>query len=265
MDTIVFISLHGANKLIQMKNTGLTLLFIAVMATTASGQVGFELGLNMANLAFKPSSPGFTTTYKPGFAIGIPADIALGRHIYFEPGVFYEMTGCKITSTPTGKYNITTITVPLNFQYKTGEKCGNRFFIGIGPYIGYNVGGNITYDSYDNFPAVTKTLKIGTDKTDALTEIEYGAGLNFGYLFKKRLYARAHYQMGLSNLIPDAPSNTSIKSSAFGITVGFLFGRCNSYGRAAGFGTGAGDHWRGMSKSKYSRKPRYMRNRAQGY
>jgi hypothetical protein len=256
---MIFIYLHGANKILQMKNTGLTLLFVALMATTANAQVGFELGLNMANLAIKSNGTTLKTTYKPGFAIGIPANIALGQHFYFEPGLFYEMTGCKIPGPPVGKYSINTITVPLNFEYKTGEKCGNRFFIGIGAFIGYNVGGSV-----DNGSDI-ETLTIGTATTDDLKALEFGADINLGYQLKKRLYARARYQLGLSNLSPDGADNNTIKSSAFGITVGYLFGRCESFGRAAGFGSGGGDHWRGMSKSKYSRKPRHLRNRTPGY
>jgi len=247
-----------------MKNIGLTLLFVVSLATAANAQVGIEMGLNMANLAIKENGSTLKTKFKPGFGIGIPADLAVAPHVYFEPGLFYEMTGAKIADVYTGKYRINTITVPLNIEIKTGEKCGNRFFIGIGPYIGYNVGGSVTNDGDSNYNATSTTIKFDNAAGD-LKSIEFGAGLNFGFQLKIRLYARAHYQIGLTDLNATSDANNTLKSSAFGITVGYLFGRCDPYARVAGFGTGAGDHWRGMSKSKYSRKPRHMRNRAPGY
>jgi hypothetical protein len=247
-----------------MKKIRLTLL-LAVAVATAHAQVGFELGLNMANLAIKENNTSVPTKFKPGFAIGIPAGIMVSPHVYFEPGLFYDMTGCKLTGPPTGKYSINTITFPLNIEFKTGEKCGGRFFIGLGPFIGYNVGGSVTTDAYGVEPSTTTTLAIGTAKTDNLKMIEVGAGINFGYQLKKRIYARAHYQIGLTDLNPNSDGNNTLKSSAFGVTVGYLFGRCDPYRHVSGFGGGGGNHWRGMSKSKYSRKPRYERSHAQGY
>jgi hypothetical protein len=252
-----------------MKHTGLTLLFIALMATTAPrecrAQVGAELGLNMANLAIKSDGNSVKTTFKPGFAIGIPAGITVTPHVYFEPGLFFEMTGAKLTAQPTGKYSINTVTVPINIEFKTGEKCGGRFFIGIGPYIGYNVGGSYTANAYGILAATSVTLKIGTANTDDLKALDAGAGINFGYQLKMRLYARAHYQMGFVDLNPAADGNNSLKTSAFGVTVGYMFGRCDPYSRVKGFGSGGGNHWRGMSKAKYSTKRRYLRDQNGGY
>ena len=242
-----------------MKNIGLTILTIALTATIACAQVGAELGLNMANMAIKSKAGTAKTSYKPGFAIGIPADIALGPHMYFQPGAFFEMSGCKFAGPPTGKYAINTVTIPLNFEYKSGEKCGSRFFVGIGPYIGYNVGGSYGTDAYGFVPATDVTLKIGTGKEDQLKALDIGAGINFGYILKVRLYARAHYQMGFTDLNPAADGTNTVKTSAFGITLGYLFGKCNPSGNVPGFKVKGGNHWRGMSKSKYSRKPRYPR------
>ncbi len=249
-----------------MKRKIFTLLFIIVAVTAAKGQVAFEMGLNMANLSIKENdratnkSVKVPTGFKPGFAGGFAADIALGEHAYFQPGAFFEMMGCKLKTTPPGKYNINAITFPLNFEYKSGEKCGNRFFFGGGPYLSDNIGGSYEQDALGQLPAVSTTLKIGSASPSTLKALDFGIGLNLGYQLKKRLYGRLHYQVGLANLVPGADGNNSLKSSAFGVTIGFLFGKCDNFKHIPGFGNRSGTHWRGMSKSRYSRKIRHPRN-----
>ena len=235
-----------------MKKIIIVILFIITAGKITYGQIAFESGLNMANLALKAGGTKVNTSFKPGFAFGVVADTRLSQHIYFQPGAFYEMTGCKTTTDPKGSYYLNTVNVPLNIEYKTGEKCGRRFFAGAGPYVSYNISGNYTTVAYDNIPSTSTPITIGTGNTSNIKAVDMGVGVNVGYILKNKLYARARYQQGLINLFPNGNSDNSIKSSEIGVTIGYIFGKCNAY--HVHYARSPGSHWRGMSKSKYSRR-----------
>jgi len=239
-----------------MKSIGLTLLFIASITVAANAQVGLEMGLNMADLAIKSGGTSVATGFKPGFGMGTAADIGIGDgHLYFEPGLFFEMNGCKLTAGAGGNYSINTITIPVYLEYKSGEKCGKRFFFGAGPVIGNNMSGSYTINGSGGVPDQSGSFTIGSNAGD-LKALDIGLGVNAGYQFRNGLYFRLHYQMGFANILGGGDGNNSIKSSAFGLTMGYIFRRCRTISFHS-MGSERGDHWRGMSKGKYSRKPRY--------
>jgi hypothetical protein len=205
-----------------MKKLLLSLLSVAIIATAANAQICIapELGLNMANMTFKSNNPQNSgpsgSSMKAGLGIGAIVDIGFTDNLFLQPGLFYLMNGCNLSGG--GSINVSTIQIPVNVEYKLGEVGSGRFFFGVGPYLGYNIGGNY------KFNGMSSSLKIGSDaKSDNLTAMDLGFGINLGYQLANNFYARAHYQMGLSNLQPGGDANNSTKTSAVGITVGYYF------------------------------------------
>ncbi len=182
--------------------------------------IGFgpELGLNMADMAFKPAG-GTTTSFKPGLAIGGIVDFSFAKNFYLQPGLFYLMNGAKYSNpSNSGTDNLNTIQLPINVEYKLSKPGKNRLFFGIGPYIADNISG-MTKSGGKSY-----TAKIGSDKMDDIKALDYGAGINIGYELAMGFFARAHYQMGFANLDPSGISGSSTTTSAIGVTVGYLFG-----------------------------------------
>lgn len=198
-----------------------------------------EAGLNLATMAMKVTnlaSGSFTyaTSLKPGLAIGAIADIHIRTGLYFQPGLFYEMTGTKLTAgyeNSGGSWNINTLKLPLNLEYKFGRPGGNRFFAGTGPYYAVNISGNYKYDTdpqYNQYSA-SGPLRIGTTAPtvggkgpfDDLKPIDFGWGINAGYQLAMGVYVRVHYQLGFVNLDPLSDKYDAYKSSAAGITAGY--------------------------------------------
>ena len=203
-----------------MKKLVLSLLSVAAIATTASAQLAIapELGLNMSNMSLKAAGATIDSKMKAGLAVGAVVDFGLSDNLYIQPGLFYLMNGYK-DNTGDGVFSVNTIQIPINVQYKLGEEGGNRFFFGVGPYLAYNLGASYKVGG------VSTTIDIGTDKSkDGLKPMDFGLGLNLGYLLSNGFYARAHYQMGLSNLAVNGDSDNSMKTSAIGLTVGYYFG-----------------------------------------
>ena len=183
---------------------------------------GLEIGANIANLNFTAPE----NTYKNGFTVagrfGGILDIALSRHFFIEPGLFSVVNGTNLgidSYIPEHVY-VYTAELPVNVLYKLGNARGNRFFFGLGGYIGYNIGGTISNSTSSIYPA---DIKIGNSKGDFVTPFDFGAGINAGYQLKDGIFFRARYQVGLANLSPNTDNGRFIRSSSFGAQVGYFF------------------------------------------
>jgi hypothetical protein len=173
---------------------------------------GVELGLNVADLLYSQSGGGITSKPIVMGRAGVLVDIPLCGSFFLQPGVFYAMNGGKVDNNTT---NLNTIEVPVNVMYKFHLKTCNSLFVGIGPYVGYNISGTQTNGS----------LKIGSDNTDNIKAFDFGAGINVGYEMCNGLFFRARYQWGIANLQPQNDYITNINSESYGVQIGYFFGR----------------------------------------
>ncbi len=232
-----------------MKGTALSLLLVVATAITGYCQIGFEGGLNMANLDIVSNGNKVKTNFQAGAAIGIIVDIGIGGngHFYLEPGMYYQNNGAAITSDPKGKYIINSFNYPLNIEYKTGERCGKRFFMGAGPYIGDNINGAYDINGGNGVPATTADIKIGVD----FKQVDWGIGFNAGYIGMRHFYLKAHYQVGIANELQNGDSKNSITQSSGGIVIGYFIRGCNR-GGGSGSARRGGNHWRGVKKGRWS-------------
>jgi len=188
---------------------------------------GLEIGANISNYYFS-NIPG--RTYNNQFTVagrfGGILDIALSKHFFLEPGLFAVVNGTNLTYNnyiPEHAY-VYSGELPINIQYKTGNYRGDRFFVGVGGFVGYNFTGTISNTTATIYPG---DIKVGTNPNDFVAPIDYGVGANVGYQMKNGMFFRARYQMGLANLSPNTNDGSTIHSMSIGAQVGFFFrGAC---------------------------------------
>jgi len=215
-----------------MKKVLFFLLCMTVLKTGLAQNMGLgiEGGLNMATMTEKASGETITSNYLAGGRAGVMVDLGITNNFYVQPGVFFAMNGTSISnvsesvggvtvsSSTTQTFSVYSIELPLNLEYKFGEMGGPRFFVGVGPYVAYNLSATAAAGGH------SVTEKIGsTAGTDQLAALDYGAGVNLGFQLACGLYFRAQYQMGFANLQPGGGSSTTTTSS-IGLSVGYLFG-----------------------------------------
>lgn len=249
-----------------MKKFTLLLLFIACTIITHA-QFSFEGGLNMSNLDIKAAGTKVPTQYKAGGSFGMVGGIPFTdeRHVYLEIGAFYQTDGAKVTTKPEWTFSLTSITFPINIEYKSGNRCGKRFFAGAGPYIRKNLTGSayaITAGSNGTVTAGYTDLKIGTD----IKATDIGFGINVGYLGRKHWYIRANYMIGTKDNLVSGNDENHVKQTTAGLTIGYVFRNCriaNGWSRRdrAEFS----NHWRGIKKLHWSNKSTYHRPNGPGY
>ena len=214
-----------------MKKVILSFAAIAALSSGAKAQTtfGLEAGANMVMSSYKALGNDIPTKSLIGVKAGGIVNFELSENCSIQPGAYFVTgNGAKIGDDIAYiQTKINTIQIPINFQYSFGKPGGNRFFIGAGPYVGINVGGKVKVSGFNLglFSLDTSsTASIGSDSTDQFKRLNVGAGVNAGYQLSNGLFARAHFDYGFMNQMPQGDENNSIKNYNVGVTVGFMFG-----------------------------------------
>lgn len=206
-------------------------------AATSQAQITIapEAGINLANWHERDKDPITGKTDKEdgdlkiGVKVGANVNIPIGDHFAIQPGLFYSIRGSKLETESvlgTVKSNSTVhyADIPVNFQYMFNDPDEGRFFIGVGPYLGIAFSGKAKQTG-GGLPESTYDYKFGNDaKSNDLERFEFGAQGNAGYLLKSGIFFRAMYQLGITNLIPQAESGNSLKSTNITVSVGYNIG-----------------------------------------
>jgi len=196
-------------------------------ATAQNTRFGFTAGAVFANYHSKVDGETDNGNSKTGLTAGVLVDIPAGKHFSFQPAVNYVQKGSKDEQTAGGitekiKFSVNTIEVPFNFVYKAGGSNGN-FFIGAGPSFAFALSGKLKYE--DNNNSLTEDIKFGNTDNDDMKGFDMGMNLMTGYCFQNGLLFTVNYNAGLSNLAPGGSADGTVKSSYFGIKLGYIINK----------------------------------------
>lgn len=185
------------------------LLTCISFASFAQTSFGIRGGVNFQNLNGKDDDGDkFENKLKLGVNVGVTADIPVVSPDYFlQSGLLFSTKGAKIEGTDV-KVKLSYLEVPFTFLYKPTLGTG-KLLLGVGPYIGYAVGGKIddTDISFDN----------------DFKRFDAGGNLLFGYQFAQNLSAQLNAQLGLVNIGQNDQGDATIKNTGFGVSLGYHF------------------------------------------
>jgi len=208
------------------------LMLTATFATAQeTGKMSFGIigGLNFQNLNGKDmAGDKLTNDMKIGYHIGANIRIPIAPEFYFQPGILFSTKGAKDNSTSTTyTTNLSYVEMPLNLAYK-GLLGTGYIILGLGPYFGYGIMGNVKSDDDTNDIEFTNTVEL----TDPLTVPYYkafdaGGNLFFGYEMANGISAQMNVQLGMVKINPEykiiPDDKSSIKNTGFGISLGYRF------------------------------------------
>ena len=128
----------------------------------------------------------------PGFQLGVSATKTINQKISFQPSLLFVYggtyrTGIEVNHT---KYHASLLKLPLDVVYQKSDK----FFVGIGPYIGYAISGTHTLGG--------RSYKIyfGSDPNkDDSRRLDAGLDVMAGYVLKPNLFLKGCFDLGLIN------------------------------------------------------------------
>jgi|SRR5690348_2821297 len=208
-----------------MKNVilSLTALLIAGVgfAQTIGQQpisFGIKAGPNFSSYTSKASGTKTTSKLIVGLEAGVYANISLADEFYFQPSLLYAGKGGKDKNSDT-KINLSYLELPLDFLFKPDIGNGNKFIVGVGPYVAYGIGGSVkgSAPSYDPFKAG------GPNNNGALKRFDAGANVQLGYEIPKGFNVGLNTDLGLINLQNGGDNNNSFRNTSFAVTVGYTF------------------------------------------
>jgi hypothetical protein len=118
--------------------------------------------------------------------------------------------------------------LPLNLVYKGA--LGNGFIlVGLGPYIGYAIGGNVTPDGGS---ATDIEFKNVVETSDPLTvpylkAFDAGGNIFAGYELASGIFIQLSAQLGMLKINPEykvlTDDKSSVKNTGFGLSLGYRF------------------------------------------
>lgn len=208
------------------------LMLTATFATAQeTGKMSFGIigGVNFQNLNGKDVfGDKLENDMKIGYHIGANVRIPIAPEFYFQPGILFSTKGAKDNSTSTTyTTNLSYVEMPLNLLYR-GLLGQGYIILGLGPYFGYGIMGNVKSDDDTNDIEFTNTVEIA----DPLTVPYYkafdaGGNLFFGYEMANGISAQMNVQLGMVKINPEykilTDDKSSIKNTGFGISLGYRF------------------------------------------
>ncbi len=212
-----------------MKKIVLSLGAALLLAAGAQAQTsyGLKAGVNLGKYSNVDEDLKDYEKMNPSFYVTGFADIPVATNFSIQPGVSLQGKGAKYkASGDIGEgsltRNVMSVEVPVNAVYYIPTGSSGSVFLGAGPYIGFNVSGKdkVSGELEGWEGSNTNKLKFSGDDKD-MNLIDAGANFMAGYRFNNGLLINAGYNLGLSQLVPEADKTISNRVLSFG--VGFQF------------------------------------------
>ncbi|WP_344980669.1 porin family protein [Compostibacter hankyongensis] len=202
-----------------MKKWYLAVAAMLIAGTTfAQTTFGLRVGPNFSSATQKVDGEKETSKIITGVAGGAYANIPIATDFYIQPALQYEGKGGKAKD-----FDVTTrlnyLTLPIDFVYKPEMGDGSNWIVGVGPYLGYGLGGKVkggdeTTSDQDPF-----------DSEFGLKRFDAGANVQVGYEFNNGFNIGLNTELGLLNLVQDGDNDNSFRNTSFGVSVGYTFRR----------------------------------------
>lgn len=236
--------LNQNNIAMKMKKTalllGVGLMVVGLMIfpteqSQAQVRFGIKGGINFANMKYEaqdetsgvPDANSFTS-----YHVGVIADVPIASVLSLQPGVMLTSVGSKVEAGNEdvgGTYTMNPlyVRVPVNILFKPNLGGGTKLYVGVGPYVGFGVGGKVSVDGNvgDIEGGTDRDLKFGNDSGDDLKSRDIGGNVLAGIEFSSGFLLGAQYGMSFTNNAPNGDDNADniLKNKVLSVSVGYLF------------------------------------------
>ncbi|GAB2557589.1 porin family protein [Spirosoma aerophilum] len=211
-----------------MKKSALLVAALLFSPLISSAQVRYGVTAGVQLVSQKYTLGGLTlkTSNQLSYMGGLLADVKVSEKISIRPQVLYSVKGSAINlgslsgGLTSGSVStvFTYVEVPVQLTYSLEAGPGS-VVLGAGPYLAYALSGKST--ATNSGKKESQTIDFSTKDGDA-RRLDYGLRLSVGYELPSGVMVSGYYSPGLANIANGASS--SVKNTAFGLSLGFLFG-----------------------------------------
>ena len=206
--------------------------FAIVLLAGAQTKVALKACINYATAKVLYVNTKLSSSYKPGFALGIEFNTPIENRLHFNPYIGYNMVGYKhkmnVTNISEYENTIHYFTLAPSFTYNFG-KVKHYLSIGFGPYLAVALAGTEKTTSTVTGNTSSK-MKFSTDGD--YSRLDLGFNTNITYQINK-IFIQAGYQIGLTNINNnvDIPINSTsiipmdprdIRNRVFSLSLGYF-------------------------------------------
>ena len=201
-----------------------------VVNAKAQTTFGIRAGVNFQNINGEDADgDDLDFKLKPGFNVGVNAEIPVATDFYVQPGVLFSTKGAKSKVDDDAKIKLSYIEVPINFLYKPVLGAG-KLLLGIGPYVAFAIGGKVS-DANDKETDIEFENEITLAQYGSATpyykRLDVGGNLLVGYELSSKLSAQLNAQLGMIKINPKitgiSGDDTKWKNTGFGVSLGYRF------------------------------------------
>lgn len=212
----------------KMKRSLLLLVAVSTAATAFAQtnppvQFGIKIGPNFSSYTSKADGDKTTSKMLTSLAGGVYANIPLADEFAFQPSLLYEGKGGKEKDVDI-KTTLSYLEIPLDFIFRPSMSDGSRFFVGVGPYVGYGIGGKTKGTVMDVSTSFDPFKEDGVGGSAALKRFDAGASVQLGYEFAGGFNIGINSELGLINIANNGDSKNSFRNTSFGVSLGYTFG-----------------------------------------
>ncbi|MFT3909131.1 MAG: porin family protein [Ferruginibacter sp.] len=219
----------------------ITAIFISIVSFS---QISFDVnaGINIGNLRSKNDGnkqEGLKAAV--GYTIPLHVNIPITKSLIFQTGLEYESIHYKFQHTYhyvyvegeeidrfDMKYRLDYINIPVKIYYKINP----MFQVGFGPFVGIGISGknkgtNVQtevsmIDVTEKVVYYNNKVKFGSN-VDEIKRLSLGLGLNFSYIFSKKIILGLYSNLGLTNIYNFDKSTA--RTFTGGLTLGYQFAK----------------------------------------
>lgn len=168
------------------------MLFIGISTTQMNAQMiggGVKVEANMSNFLLS-DMPGTKSKMGFGASIGGFGKVDIVRHFALQPELLFHFQKSKIEQKDGKKrdFEYWGIEIPVYGVGQWYTSSGDRFYAGLGPYVGYG------------FNAKYNKPKQKLYKDDTLQHWDFGFKVMVGYEFTNKIQVNAGYKLGIINI-----------------------------------------------------------------
>ncbi len=203
-------------------------------STDTRTKFGIKAGVNLPKYKYvnDDANTSDKSESSANFHVTGYADIPVSSFFSVQPGISLQGKGAKLYGSDNLRVteDVLAIEIPVNLLANIPAGPGH-FFLGAGPYVGFNVAGQIKTKGSGTFLGQQYTvdteedLEIGDGDGDNIKALDFGVNLLGGYQFSSGFNIGAGYGLGFTNLYPGSTSQTNVEKNnrVLSFSVGYAF------------------------------------------
>lgn len=182
---------------------------------------GIKADANTSNFLLKDMD-GSKSNLGFGASLGGFMKVELTENFAIQPELMFHFKNSEMEVKATGEktdYQYFGTEIPIYFVGQTVIGNG-KFYIGVGPYVGFGFDAKYKVSGADNIDLYKKDKQ--TDKA-AMQRWDLGAGAMIGYELVSGIQINVGYKMGFINALDAGKDNSKMRNQTISLGLGYRF------------------------------------------